>query len=312
MKLGTLRLALAPRGEVAHRPIVGVACMLLGCLILTANDALIKRLVEDMSVGQTISLRGLIGFVMTVLLAQALGGLGRLRPRNVRNAGVLTAMLVANLFLFPMSLRHIPLAEAIMLAYLSPIVVAALSPWLLAEHVGWRRWSAVVVGLIGAALVIDPAGGTLHPAVALPLIVAVMVGLRDIFTRRWIRGESALALVAAANLCAFGLGLFTVPFGWYPPTAEEWLYIVLAASLFTAAQFLLVTSFRFAEAPVLACLKFSAIAWAAAFGWIFWGEALSAADWIGALLIAVSGVVISLRTRTGKDEDAPARQSTTF
>lgn len=284
-------------GDSEPSAALGAALMLTGCALLTLNDALMKALVSELPLGQVVSLRGLAGFVLAAAVAPTLGGVDRLRPRNPRGVAILTVLLVVSLFLFPLSLRFIPLADAIMLAYLSPMVVAALSPWLLAEHVGWRRWSAVGIGLVGAALVINPEGGSLHPAVAIPVAVAILVGLRDMLTRRYIRNESALALVAIANLSAGVLGLATLPLGWSPPSTEQWAMLLAAAALLTSSQFMIVASFRYADAAVMSCLKYSSIVWAAALGWIVWRETLSPGDWAGAALIAVSGVIITLRSK---------------
>ena len=270
--------------------------MLIGCGILTVNDALMKALVAEMPVAQAVALRGAAGLVLTVAAAPFLGGFRTLLPRNPRSAGLLTGLLVCNLFLFPTSLRYIPLADAIMLAYLSPLVVVALSPWILGEAVGWRRWSAVCVGLFGAALVIAPAGGALHPAVAIPIAVATLVGLRDILTRKFIHGENALALVMLANLGAVVVGLASLPLGWAPVSGDSVRLLLMAGACLTVSQFLLTASFRYADAAILSCLKYSSIIWAAGLGWLYWGETLDLNDWIGAALIASAGVLITIRT----------------
>ncbi len=275
----------------------GFALMLIGCATLTINDAIMKTLVAELPLLQTVSLRGVAGLVFTVAAAPLMGGFRMLVPRNPRTAGLLTGFLICNLVLFPLSLRYIPLADAIMLAYLSPVVVVALSPWLLGERAGWRRWSAVVVGLIGAALVIDPGGGTVHPAFAAPLAVAVIVGLRDMLTRKFIHGENTLALVMLANLGGASVGLASIPVGWEPISGDQLWLLPLAGAFLTVSQFVMAASFRYADAATLSCLKYSSIIWAAGLGWIFFGETLGLNDWIGAALIAFAGVLITIRTR---------------
>jgi drug/metabolite transporter (DMT)-like permease len=284
-------------GASDRSPAFGAMLLVTGCALMTVNDALMKSLVSTLPVGQVVSLRGFAGLILAILAAPLIGGFDQLRPRNPRNVGILTGLLVINLFLFPFSLRFIPLADAILLAYMSPIIVAALSPWLLAEHVGWRRWSAVALGLIGAALVINPDGGSLHPAVLVPIIVAIIIGLRDILTRRYIIGESALALIATANLAAGLVGLGTASFGWVALMPGHWVQIISAAALLTTSQFMMAASFRYADAAVISCLKYSSIIWAALLGWLIWNETLSLGDWAGAALIAISGVVITLRSK---------------
>ncbi|MCR9255290.1 MAG: DMT family transporter [Alphaproteobacteria bacterium] len=275
---------------------LGVGLMLAGCGLLTVNDAFMKALVSEYGVGQAVSLRGLIGTVMVVAAAPFMGGYRALLPKTTSRAAILTGLALANYFLFPFSLQFIPLADAIMLAYLSPVVVVALSPFLLGETVGWRRWSAVAVGLAGAALVIDPGGGAFHPAVAAPLAVAFILGFRDILTRRFIRGESVLSMVLLANLGSGLLGLTTLAQGWRPMDGTSILLVLLAAAFVTAAQYLMMAAFRQADASLLSCFKYSSILWAAALGWLFFDETLTLADMAGAVLIMFSGVLITLRT----------------
>ncbi|MEM6676433.1 MAG: DMT family transporter [Pseudomonadota bacterium] len=296
--LGAWPGAAEPRTEPSLQ--TGAALMLIGCGILTINDALMKALVAQMPVGQAVALRGAVGVVLTLAVAPLMGGFRTLLPKKPKAAGLLTGLLICNLFLFPTSLRYIPLADAIMLAYLSPLVVVALSPWILGEAVGWRRWSAVVVGLIGAALVIDPGGGDLHPALLAPIVVAVIVGLRDMLTRKFIHGENTLALVMLANLGAAVVGLASLPVGWTPLAGDAVWLLLSAGALLTISQFMLAASFRYADAAILSCLKYSSIVWAAGLGWVFWGESLALNDWIGAALIVFAGVLITLRTPRAK------------
>ena len=157
--------------------------MLLGCGLLTANDALMKSLVSNLPLGQVVFLRAVAASITILLLMPFVGGTDRLKIHRHRSVLLCGAMLVFNIVVFPLCLPYMHFADAIILAYTSPIWVVALAPWMLQEKVGWRQWLAVMVGFVGAAMVIKPEGGSLHWAVAIPLVVACMVGLRDIVTR---------------------------------------------------------------------------------------------------------------------------------
>ena len=139
--------------------------------VLTVNDAISKFLVEDMPLGQYAALRGFASALAVALVMPWLGGPKALRIRNGHVMFWLAALMVLGLFLFPYSLRYIPLADGIMLVSLSPIFVAMLSPWMLGEHVGWRRWGAVGLGVLGAALVLEPGGAPLGWILAAPIVL---------------------------------------------------------------------------------------------------------------------------------------------
>ncbi len=116
-------------------------------------------------------------------------------------------------------------------------------------------------------------------------------------TQIHIKAESALALIAATNLAAGATGFTTAPFGWIALDALQWTLVISAAALLTISQCLIVASFRYADAAVISCLKHTSVIWAALLGRVFWVDTFSPVDWTGAALIAISGAVITLRSR---------------
>lgn len=265
--------------------------MLLGCAMLTAGDALMKSLVQALPVGQVVGLRAVFALGAVLLLAPWAGGFGKLRVVNPRSVLLVSALLVFNLFVFPFSLRYMPLADAIILAYTSPIWVVALAPMILKERTRWPQWLAVTIGFAGACLVIKP-DGAVHWAVSLPLVVALSVGLRDIMTRKIAATEHALAIVLYANLLSILIGLATLPLGWLPVGMTQWGQLAMAGVFLSVAQFLMIEGFRLVEASILSTIKYSSILFAAAFGYLFWGEMLDIVALLGALMIVLSGVLI--------------------
>lgn len=269
--------------------------MTAGMGILTVNDAIMKGLVAELPLGQLVSLRGFAGALAIVAFAPLLGGFAAMKPRSTRSIAPLAGLLIVGLFLFPWSLRYLPLADAIKLVSLSPLFVAILAPRLLREHVGWRRWGAVLMGVIGTALVLEPGRAGLHIAMAAPIFVAALIGLRDILIRRHIQTETALAIVLTANLGAALIGLVTIT-GWVALDLGQWGLLVVASVLLTGAQIMMTAAFRHADATTIACLKYTAILWAAFLGWLIWREEPSVLDWVGAALISVAGTIIIVRT----------------
>ena len=266
--------------------------MLLGCGLLTANDAFMKALVSNLPLGQVVFLRASVALAVVFVLLPWIGGLPRLKMQNTRNVVLCGALLVFNIVMFPLCLPYLNFADAIILAYTSPIWVVALAPWLIKETVRWQQWGAVLLGFVGAVFVIKPGGSELHWAVAIPLVVACMVGLRDIVTRHIAARESAISIVACANALSILAGAALLPFGWQSPDSVQLWQLLAAGLCFTVAQVLMVEAFRLMEATVLSTFKYSSILFAAAFGYLFWGEWLDAWAAAGAVLIVCSGLVI--------------------
>ena len=269
----------------------GILLMVLGCGILTAGDALMKSLVQVLPVGQTVGLRAVFAMAAVLLLAPLVGGYSRLKAINTGSVLLVSGLLVFNLFLFPASLPHMPLADAIILAYTSPIWVVALAPLLLKERVRWQQWIAVLIGFLGAMLIIKP-GGTMQWAVVLPLIVGLSVGLRDIITRRIAARERSLSIVFYANALTLVVGIATVPLGWVPVETAQWVKLAIAGTFLSVSQILMVEGFRLVEASVLSTIKYSSVVFAAVFGYLFWGELFDIWGLSGTLLIVLGGILI--------------------
>ena len=276
--------------------------MLVACGLLTANDALLKSLVSALPLGQVIAIRGFFALIVVVMLAPKVGGFARLRAKRHRVVLLCSGLLVANIVLFPLSLPHMPLADAIILAYTSPIWVVALAPILLSERVRWQQWLAVLLGFVGACLVIKPGSGAFNWAVILPLIVAFLVGLRDMLTRKIAGDETALSIVAYTNGLTIIAGMAMLPLGWEEISRLQLGQLALAGILFSVAQVMMVEAFRLVEATVLSTFKYSSILYAALFGYVFWGDLL---DFLTVRLLEGGDIGHVLRLCERRSEDLP-------
>jgi drug/metabolite transporter (DMT)-like permease len=270
----------------------GIGLMLLACGLLTANDALMKALVENLPVGQVIGIRGIFALTAVLLMAPWVGGFSKLRANKKSSVVLCSGLLLFNIVVFPLCLPYMAFADAIILAYTSPIWVVALAPLLIKERTRWQQWIAVVIGFGGACLVIKPTADAVHWAVLIPLVVAFVVGLRDIVTRKIAASESALSIVAYTNVFSIIVGLLSIFLGWKALTGTQFAQLAVSGLFFSVAQILMVEAFRRVEATVLSTFKYSSILFAALFGFLFWGEFLDFLALGGATLIIISGLVI--------------------
>ena len=251
-----------------------------------------KSLVTSLPLGEVVGLRGLFALAVVLLLAPRVGGMARLRANNKRHVLLCSGLLVCNILLFPLCLPYLPFADAIILAYTSPIWVVAFAPLLLSEKTRWQQWAAVFIGFAGACLVIKPGENGVSWIVVVPLVVACIVGLRDIVTRKIAASESAISIVAYANLLTIIVGVILIPVGWNTPSPTQVLQLVMSGICFSVAQLIMVEAFRLAEATVLSTFKYSSILFATMFGYLFWGEIPDMFAGIGALLIIISGLMV--------------------
>ena len=206
-------------------------------------------------------------------------------------------MLVSNL-VFVAAIGRVPLATASAIGFTSPLLVTALSMPILRERVGVRRWSAVIVGFLGALLVIRPDTGFADPAVLLLLVSSCAYALYQIATR-WISAydTAATGIVFAALMGSLATSLW-MPFVFTPP--RTWFDVALFVGiglLGGLGHYLIIRAFQLGQAAVLAPLGYVELGGTATLGYVIFGNFPDLPTWIGAAIIIGSGLYIALRER---------------
>jgi drug/metabolite transporter (DMT)-like permease len=183
------------------------------------------------------------------------------------------------------------------LVFISPLIVTALSPLILGEHVGIRRWSAVIVGFCGALVIIRPGLGVFEPAALLAAGAGAVYATYLIATRKL--SGSAPPLVTLAYTALLGAVVMTAiqPAVWIWPAPTDWLWMAGMGALAATGHFLLIKAFDHAPASVLAPFTYSEMAMATAVGYFAFGDFPDALTWVGVAIIVASGLYISFRER---------------
>ncbi|MDP6389922.1 MAG: DMT family transporter [Alphaproteobacteria bacterium] len=270
----------------------GIALMLSGGLFLTMNDSIAKWLTGDYPVGEVLALRGIFVFIPIALLAWRNGGLTALRINWWRGHAARAGFMMASSFLFVTGLTKLPLADAIAFAFTGPLVLTALAMPLLGERVGWRRWLAVLAGFLGILVMLRPGTEAIRWAALFPIGATICGALRDILTRRMTLHESSTAILMTGTSGVILAGLCTLPFGWKLPTPGDFGMMALSGCLVGAAHFMVIESFRNAEATLVAPFKYFTMVWAVVLGFVIWGDLPNAATLAGVSLVIGSGVYI--------------------
>jgi drug/metabolite transporter (DMT)-like permease len=206
-------------------------------------------------------------------------------------------MLVSNL-VFVMAIGQVPLATASAIGFTSPLIVTALSVPLLHETVGWRRWSAVLVGFVGALMVIRPGSGFHDPAVLLLLLSSLAYALYQIATR-WVShyDNAATGIIFAALLGSLAMSL-AMPFVFVMPrTLFDGLLFCCLGFLGGFGHYLVIRAFQSGPAAVIAPLGYVELVGTATLGYLIFDNFPDLWTWLGAGVIIASGVYIALRER---------------
>jgi drug/metabolite transporter (DMT)-like permease len=283
---------------VRDAPLKGVMLMAAGALALPLTDSVAKILGETYPVIQVTWARYFFHFaLMAPVILWRHGMAGFLPPRPQLQILRSAILLISTLFYF-WSITILPLADALALAFVYPLVVTALAPLLLSEQVGLRRWSAVVVGFCGALIVIRPgfAGVDVLGAVG-ALGSGFTYGFYLLVTRKLAGSAPALVTLAFTALVGSIATTAIVPFFWQTPTLPDFGLMVLLGALAVLANYLIIRAFDYAPASLLAPFGYAEMAGAATVGLVIFGDFPDGVTWIGIAVIIGSGVYISFRER---------------
>jgi drug/metabolite transporter (DMT)-like permease len=288
----------------------GIAVMVVGVALLTANDAISKYLTESHPVGQVICLRQAATLLVIVPYVMGVSGWGALRVASWPGQAARGLLFVVNSAFMVLGLSLLPLATVITIMFASPLITAALSAPLLAERVSPARWLAILAGFVGVLIVVRPGATGFEWALLLPVAAATANALRDIVTRRLSRTETSISMLLWSTLIVTAAALTTAPFGWQPVTAAAAAWFVAAGVFNAAAHFLLIEALRLGEAAAIAPVRYTSLIWAVLIGFLVWRELPDAWVWAGSAVIVASGVwMVRAESRKGGGRSpAPASQ----
>lgn len=269
-----------------------ILVMCTGVLALVVNDAIAKGLVARFDPFQILLVRSLIALPIVAGLAFWTGGGMTLRSAKVRVHILRAVLAVAATWLFIRSLADLPLAEATSIIFAAPIFVAALSMPLLKQRVGKKRAVAIAAGFAGVLIVLQPGTDTLQTASLLALAAAAVNAL-VMMSARWIDERDGFWTMTLYMTLFSGLACAFTLFGDWPTFArpDVWLFLGMAVAG-TLGIALISHAFRIADAAVVAPFDYTALIWATALGWLFWGAVPGPWVYVGALVIIASGIYL--------------------
>ncbi|WP_424979603.1 DMT family transporter [Leisingera sp. S232] len=287
-------------------------------------DMIFKFLSGDYPLYEVVLFRSVVAMiVMLAIIVPLEGGYHLLRTHQPK-LHLLRCFVVffANICFFT-GLTLLPLAEAVAIAFATPLIVTALSALFLGERPGPWRWGAVCAGFLGVLIIMRPGVGTFQPAALLPFLGACGYATLHVLTRRAGSSEAGatlafypvlgfLVLSSLAGL-AFGDGRFAtgsspafdfVLRAWVWPAPDDWPYLIGAGLAGSAGGYLVSQAYRMNEAALAAPFEYIAMPMSVLWGLLIFREWPDLAVWSGSALIIASGLV-SVWSETRKNRPAP-------
>src|SRR4051812_17199214 len=274
-------------------PLAGIGLMLLSILMFSCGDALGKFMVATYSLGQLLWLRACAALIVLLpMIWRNRAAFTRLeRPWLQLLRVTLSTLEVAAFFLATV---YLPLADVITYYLACPIFVTALSAIVLRERVGWRRWSAVLIGFCGVLIALRPSSQTVSWPAMIALGGSLSFALLMLITRS-LRATPDIVLASSQFMGTFALGALLSPIGWVTPTPGSLGLFAAAGCISVAALLCVNRSLKLAPASVVVPYQYSMIVWAVAFGYVVFGDVPEPATVTGAAIIIGAGFYIFIR-----------------
>lgn len=278
------------------------AIMVLSVTLLTLNDGIAKYLSADLSVPQLLFYRGLFATVILAVAAKVSGHALRHRALTDRWVLARAGLDVSCTFTFLVGLTLLPIAIATTLVFVSPVVLTIFAAVFLREHVGWRRWTAVLAGFAGVVLITGLGGQGWTYAVLFPLASAVLIAGRDLVTRMVSPAIPTIHVALATSVCVTLAGLLGLPFADNPLALWHIGWLMLMGLLICGSYFGYITAIRLGELSFVAPMVYASILVALGLGVVIWNDTVSWRQLAGIVMIVASGVVIFVRENARRRE----------
>ena len=285
--------------EPPHDPIRGISLTILAMLVFATMDGLSRFLVATYSVGQMLWVRYMVFLLFALWFCRS-----DLR-QNIRSqrpwVQVLRgAVLLVEAFLFIVSFRYLPLADTHAITASAPLIVTAMAPMCLGEHVGLRRWIAVLMGFAGTLIIIRPGFGTMNWVVVWPLLAAVFFAILQVLTRLLGRADPGKTTLLYSAVVGFVIISVIGPFCWSSVPLRDLGLMVIIGLLGTIAHFLLIMAFRHSHASILQPYTYFLLVWAVVVGYVAFGDLPERWTFCGAAIIVASGLYSFHQERRAK------------
>jgi len=280
-------------------PLRGILLMTAAMALFAVEDLLIKRLSAVMPTGQILAMLATAGVIAFTMLAHR-RRVARFdaslwsRPVLLRNVGE-----VAGTAGFVTALSLVPLSVAAAILQATPLAVTLGGALFLGEHVGWRRWSAVIAGFVGVLLILRPGLAGFRPEALFAVLGVAGLAARDLGSRMTPRTVSSLTLSLYAQAMIVLLGLALMAAGQAPVAigAGAWAQLLAAAVIGIGAYYAITEAMRLGDVSLIAPFRYTRLVFALILAVALLGERPDALTLLGAALVVGSGLYALARER---------------
>jgi drug/metabolite transporter (DMT)-like permease len=277
------------------RPVVGIALALLAFASFTFVDTVVKLLGNQYHLLQVMFLNSLFGLLAVCAIAHQQGGMRRVRTPRLKLHILRWAISFAGTLCVFHAFTRLPIANVYAVLFTAPLLITALSVPLLGETVGWRRWSAIVVGFSGVLVMLRPGSATFDETALFALLGALAQAFNLLLVRRLSRDDPPECFGFYGNIMSVLVAGVCIPFLWITPTPLHLLLLFIAGMIAGGGFWILANAFRHASAAIVAPFQYAQMPLGLAVGWLLFGTAPDTPMLIGAAIVIGSGLYVVQR-----------------
>jgi len=275
--------------------LVGISYMLFAVFMMVCLDVVAKILLKNYPVMQVTFLRASISLLIIGGAGYLARGKDSFKTKYWKWHILRTVLMTISSITFFVALSLIPLVNCMVIVFVAPILVTALSGPFLGEVVGKWRWSAVLIGFVGILLILQPTSGFVDLGTIFAFIAVVTYALLSLTSRKLANKETTYNLSFYMFIGPAIVGGFGSSVSWVTPTAEAWILFILCGVIGGIGFIFFNLAYQKAEASLLASFEYTGLIWASAAGYLLFNETIDSNIWLGASIIILGGLIILSR-----------------
>jgi drug/metabolite transporter (DMT)-like permease len=270
----------------ARHSIPHAAAWMAGWLTLMVVIAVAGReATRELSVFQIMLMRSVLGMAMLWPLVHAAGGLSAMRTQRLPQHALRNGVHYAAQYGWFVALTLIPLAQLVSIEFTMPIWSAVLAVFFLGERMNGRKWLAVVLGLVGVAVIVRPSAGTVDAGQLIALACAFGFAISVVLVKSLTQTEAAITVIFWMLVIQSAIGLVPALLVWQWPSAQTWGWVLVVAFCGTYSHYCFARAMQHADTTVVVPMDFLRVPLTALAGWLVYSEQVDLLTGLGVLLI---------------------------
>ena len=268
----------------------GALLMIASGLLFSTTGALVKYISAHLPSEMVVFFRSAMG-LLTLLPWVWQRGFHQLKTKRLRGHLLRGLAGVAAMYCYFFTIAHLSLAEAVLLNYSTPLFIPFIAALWLGEKFSARLWVAISTGFAGILLILKPGLALFTPVSLIGVASGMFAALAMVSIRRLTRSEPTLRIVFYFSAVCTAVSAVPLLWRWQTPEPGLWILLMLVGAVASLAQWFLTRAYAHAPAAQVGPFTYSTVVFAAAIGWLFWGEVLDVLSFAGALLVCLAGIL---------------------